>query len=411
MPGVTAAADFACPPGLDRLGAVRIRRMGGAEIPAGWYPNPWNDAEELYWSGAEWTGISRAAHRPQPAVAPPAVDAIEDSTIMRPARRSARSMEAPLMPVPLVAQAQDPLAPAPLSSDLESSHPARPYDEPQVVPSPASPHGSGARQDVARIAAPNTGVDGPSAEADTPPAPAAATLAGSSSGGYAAPAYLAYGRPAESSPVSPPPTGYEHAHPALAGGPGVPRPGSAQPGHPQLDSAQPGHPQPDSAQPDPAQPGSVQPTEFFDAYPEPTYVQPTASAYAAPASSAPLPFPFPGDATWHPEEAHPDAADATTIRWSLSAAAPAPPQGNPRARFGLVAMIVGIVAAVFAVVPGLSLAAWIPAFGAIALGIVGYLGGRPRGFALSGIIVGGAALAVATAVSIWFLTQLGPFAR
>jgi hypothetical protein len=377
----------------------------GAEIPAGWYPNPWNDAEELYWSGAEWTGISRAAHRPQPAVPPPAVDAIEDSTIMRPARRSARSMEAPLMPVPLVAQAQDPLAPAPLSSDLESSHPTRPYGEAQVGPSSASSDSFGARQDVASIAAPNPSADTRSAEALTPPAPPTPTLAGSAPAEYAPPAYPAYGQPAESSPVSPPPTGYGHAHPESAGGPGHPQRGSAQPGHPQ-----PGSTLPRSAQPGPAQPGSAQPTEFFGAaHPEPTYVQPTASAYAAPASSAPLPFPV--DTTWHPEAAHPDAADATTIRWSLSAAAPAPPQGNPRARFGLVAMIVGIVAAVFAVVPGLSLAAWIPAFGAIALGIVGYLGGRPRGFALSGIIIGGAALAVATAVSIWFLTQLGPFAR
>ena len=49
-----------------------------AEIPAGWYPNPWNDAEELYWSGAEWTGISRAAHRSGPAVAPPVLDEIEE---------------------------------------------------------------------------------------------------------------------------------------------------------------------------------------------------------------------------------------------------------------------------------------------------------------------------------------------
>jgi hypothetical protein len=376
----------------------------GAEIPAGWYPNPWNDAEELYWSGAEWTGISRAAHRPGPAVAPPAVDAIEDSTIMRPARRSARSMEAPLMPVPLVAQAQDPLTPAPLSPGLESSHPTRPYDEAQVGPSSASSDGPGARQDLASIAAPSPEADTRSAEALTPPAPPTPTLAGSAPADYSPPAYPAYGQPAGSAPVFPPPTGYEHAYPDPAGGPGHPQPGPAQPG-----SAQPGFAQPGSAQPGYTQPGSAPRAGTGAAYPEPTYVQPTAPGHVAPASSAPLPFPV--DATWHPEAAHPDSADATTIRWSLSAAAPAAQQGNPRAHFGLVAMIVGIVAAVFAVIPGLSLAAWIPAFGAIALGIVGYLGGRPRGFALSAIIVGGAALAVATAVSIWFLTQLGPLTR
>jgi hypothetical protein len=104
---------------------------------------------------------------------------------------------------------------------------------------------------------------------------------------------------------------------------------------------------------------------------------------------------------------HADSADAASIRWALSAGAPPQPAVRSRAKFGLIAMIAGIVAAVFAVIPGLSFAAWIPAFVAIGLGIVGYLGGRPRAFALTGIITGGAALAVGTAVSIWFLAQLG----
>ena len=46
----------------------------------------------------------------------------------------------------------------------------------------------------------------------------------------------------------------------------------------------------------------------------------------------------------------------------------------------------------------------------IGLGIASYVGGRPRGYALAGIIEGGAALAAGTGVSIWFLVQLGALA-
>lgn len=222
-----------------------------AEIPAGWYPNPWNDAEELYWSGAEWTGISRAAHRVAAQQGMPVASDVEDSTIMRP-----------------------------VGTELSYAPPSAPQQ------------------------GPNT-----------------------------------FGPPAYAPPATPP------------------------------------------------------------VYSDAQYAAPYASPYAAQApiaTTAPI-----------PDAPHADAADAASIRWALSMGAPPQPAVNPRAKFGLIAMIVGIVAAVFAVVPGLSFAAWIPAFVAIGLGIVGYLGGRPRASALTGIITGGSALAAGTAVSIWFLVQLG----
>lgn len=227
----------------------------GADIPAGWYPNPWNDAEELYWSGAEWTGISRAVRRaPQPEDAAAVASDVEDSTVLRP------------------------VGPAAAATTYAPAY-AAPFTEPQASAEP------------------------------TPGAPVSATHGGE--------APIAFG-----------------AEPAL--------------------------------------------------FP----------------SDVPLP-----DATGA------EGANAATIRWALNEAAPAAPAKNPRARFGLIGMILGIVAAVFAIVPGLSLAAWVPAFVGIGLSIVGYLGGKPRGFALAGIITGGAALAVGTAVSIWFLTQLAPLLR
>lgn len=214
------------------------------EIPAGWYPNPWNDGEELYWSGVDWTGISRTAHRRETeaaVVAAPAASAapeLEESTVIRPVGNAA---------------AFEPVA-------------------------------------------------------------------------YAAP--------------------LPHAAPDAY---------SSEPQH----------------------------------SPEPQYS--SAPQYSAATPQYPTP-------------------DAASIRWALSNDQPQQPvRRHPH--FGLVSMIAGIAAAVFAVIPGLSLAAWIPAFVAIPLGIVAFLGGRPRGFALAGIITGGAALAVGTAVSIWFIVQLGVLAR
>jgi hypothetical protein len=149
-------------------------------------------------------------------------------------------------------------------------------------------------------------------------------------------------------------------------------------------------------------PPAYAPSAYAPEYAAPQYAPEYSAPHYGPEYSAPQYAP--------PAAPHTDQPDATSIRWALSAGTPPQPAVNPRAKFGLIAMIVGIVAAVFAVIPGLSFAAWIPAFVAIAFGIVGYLGGRPRAFALTGIIAGGAALAVGTAVSIWFLTQLGVLA-
>ncbi|WP_123339142.1 MULTISPECIES: DUF4190 domain-containing protein [unclassified Curtobacterium] len=63
-------------------------------------------------------------------------------------------------------------------------------------------------------------------------------------------------------------------------------------------------------------------------------------------------------------------------------------------------MVLGIVAALMAVIPGLSFAAWLFAVPAIILGIIGLRKrGLPHGRALAGLIEGGAALVVAIAVS------------
>ncbi|WP_166804422.1 DUF4190 domain-containing protein [Cryobacterium sp. MDT1-3] len=37
-----------------------------SSAPAGWYPNPNNQDEELLWDGAEWSGVSREAQAKAP---------------------------------------------------------------------------------------------------------------------------------------------------------------------------------------------------------------------------------------------------------------------------------------------------------------------------------------------------------
>jgi hypothetical protein len=75
-----------------------------------------------------------------------------------------------------------------------------------------------------------------------------------------------------------------------------------------------------------------------------------------------------------------------------------PPHGNGP---GLAALIVGIVALVLAVIPLISVAAFLPAIAAIALGIVGLvLQGRRRGTAITGLILGGVALLVSIVISV-----------
>jgi hypothetical protein len=154
-----------------------------------------------------------------------------------------------------------------------------------------------------------------------------------------------------------------------------------------------------------------EPASFGAAAPEPaSFGAPPATApygqtyAAAPASPAPT---FDNPYSVGPRIQQPYAVpDAASIRWALGNDQPVH-TADRRARFGLISMIVGIAAVVFAIIPGLSFAAWVPAFVAIAFGIVAFLGDRPRTFALTGIITGGASLAVGTAVSIWFLVQLG----
>ncbi|MGA0567940.1 hypothetical protein ACO2Q7_11445 [Rathayibacter sp. KR2-224] len=283
-----------------------------ADSPAGWYPNPWNDAEELYWSGTEWTGISRAAHRAAPAISVPAPpDEVEEATIIRPRRTSP-----PLLPTPLLAP--ESYADAYADAGEPYADPAQRYAEPApFFAEPVQPSAEPAQFYVE-----------PAQSYAQPPQPS--------------------GRTGQPYVQAPPPSG--EAEQRYEG-----QDGQSYQGAPPYQDAQPYRP---------AQPNQ-------DAY------------YEAP--------------------------DAASIRWALRDVAPAQP-GNRRARLGLIAMIAGIVAAVFAVVPGLSLLAWVPAFVAIGLGIASYLGGRPRGYALAGIIEGGAALAAGTGVSIWFLVQLGALA-
>lgn len=38
--------------------------------PAGWYPDPWEDAQRRYWDGAQWTSQVEATH-PPPDETPP----------------------------------------------------------------------------------------------------------------------------------------------------------------------------------------------------------------------------------------------------------------------------------------------------------------------------------------------------
>ena len=71
--------------------------------------------------------------------------------------------------------------------------------------------------------------------------------------------------------------------------------------------------------------------------------------------------------------------------------APAPAPGGPKQSngLGLAALIVGIVAFLFAVIPVLSFVAWLPALVAIGLGIAGLVvKNKKRVTALIGLILG-----------------------
>jgi len=82
----------------------------------------------------------------------------------------------------------------------------------------------------------------------------------------------------------------------------------------------------------------------------------------------------------------------------VAVALEAPPK---RSRLPLAALIVGIVAIVFAIIPGLSFVAFLPALTALGLGIAGLISKAPaRGMALTGVILGPIALIVAISVSV-----------
>jgi hypothetical protein len=98
-----------------------------------------------------------------------------------------------------------------------------------------------------------------------------------------------------------------------------------------------------------------------------------------------------------PAATEPPVAPPTAPEVPPITPAPAPPKSG----VALAALILGIVAAVFAIIPGPSFAAFIPAILAVVLGIVALARKTPRrGFALSGVILGAASLLVAIIVSI-----------
>ena len=71
-------------------------------------------------------------------------------------------------------------------------------------------------------------------------------------------------------------------------------------------------------------------------------------------------------------------------------------------------MVCGLVTVFFAIIPGLSFAAWIPAIGAIVLGILGLrVVGKPHGQSLAGLVLGPVGFLIAIVVSITFIGSLG----
>ena len=86
----------------------------------------------------------------------------------------------------------------------------------------------------------------------------------------------------------------------------------------------------------------------------------------------------------------------------MPAAAPTPPK--PKSGLTLAALILGIVAMLCAVIPGLSFIAFVPALVALVLGIIGLASKAPgRGKALAGVILGPVAFIVAIIVSVSFI--------
>ncbi|NNC12751.1 hypothetical protein HII28_12790 [Planctomonas sp. JC2975] len=395
-----------------------------AEIPAGWYPNPWNDAEELYWSGTEWTGISRAVHRVASVGQGATTELqVEESTIMRPiAAHYPPDSAAPdgIVPPPFASTPGAAGAPAvsqyapPQSAPQYGAPPtSAQYVQPQPVapqyaqPQPVAPQYAPPQPVAPQYAAPPPAPYVPQTTTATPPpaAPDAPFFAPISQHVEQSYPTVPYGEmqrrdAAEfEAPTRPDPQASAQAQQA------------AQPYAQQAYAVPPTY----SAPPAPDAAGSV-PVDASEADPiaETRYRQlPVGGTQGAAQAAAQkdAAFGYPLDPVQAEDLVYPDSADAATIRWALGDSTPARPAANRRARFGVIAMIAGIIAAVFSFLPILSFAAWVPAFAAIAFGIISYLGGKPRAFALTGIIAGGAALAVGTGVSIWYLVMWGTLAN
>ena len=122
---------------------------------------------------------------------------------------------------------------------------------------------------------------------------------------------------------------------------------------------------------------------------EPAATAPTAPKPAAPEPAAPGNQPAPTVPT----------ESATSSPYAPAATPPA--AVKPRNGLGLAAMIIAIVACFFALIPGVSFIAFIPALAALGLGIAGLVSKRgSRGQALTAVIVGPVALLIAIFVSI-----------
>ncbi|MHA7984564.1 MntP/YtaF family protein [Rathayibacter sp. CAU 1779] len=372
-----------------------------AEIPAGWYPNPWNDAEELYWSGTEWTGISRAVHRTASVGQGASAESqVEESTIMRPvAGHYAANGATPGGIVPPSFGADSVAPVAPVVSQYAAPQPIAPQ---YAAPQPVAP------QYIAPAPAPyvpQTPVGAPSAA--SPDASAFAPISQHVEQSYPTVPYSEMQRRDSAAAYSTPEQAQQHASAQQTSAQPYAPPYAQQSYAQQTYAAPPTYSAPPA--PDASGPALLE-ASGADPIAETQYRQlPDAGQQRAglPAAASG----YPTDPGQPDDLAYPDPADAATIRWALGDSAPARPAPNPRARFGVIAMIAGIVAAVFSFLPILSFAAWIPAFAAIAFGIISYLGGKPRAFALTGIIAGGAALAVGTGVSIWYLVTWGTLAH
>ncbi len=102
-----------------------------------------------------------------------------------------------------------------------------------------------------------------------------------------------------------------------------------------------------------------------------------------------------------PEPAAPEPPAPAVPATADDAPPVTPPPTPPKSGIAVAALVLGIVAAVFAIIPGPSFAAFVPAILAAVLGIVALTRKTPRrGFALAGIILGALSLLVAIIVSI-----------